>query len=333
MAVKKTTKRPSMKKKEPMKVTKLPDVFDEESSAKPIAPIAPVEDIEAESNVVEPQPEELPSPRPPRIVTEVEEEQPQTQPESLQAPVLEETTPETTTELPTEPTFTVRQNGQTVEQKLPSFFVGESDEKSAEVESPMELPTEPQSQETQVLESVVPQAFVGEVREVAREAKRERKGALVTIFIIIGMILVAAGVLGLFVMSTRKQGGNQPTPQPSAEVMASPEPTPTIIVNTATSSATASVSAEIKSEYKVNVLNGTAIKGLANKQAAILRKNDFVIGTVGNGDPAKAGTIVVPEGRLDMGEEIKTLLTEFTFTVSEDTTAKAITVTLGEPQE
>jgi hypothetical protein len=333
MAVKKTTRRPSMKKKEPMKVTKLPDVFDEEASAKPIAPIAPVEDLEVEPTIVEPQPEELPSPRPPRIVTEVEEEQPETQSEPSETSVPEEKAPETTTELPTEPTFTVRQNGQTVEQKLPSFFVGESDDKVSEADPIAELPTEPQSQETQVLESVVPQAFVGEVREVAREAKRERKGALVTVFIIIGMILVAGGVLGLFVMSTRKQGGNQPTPQPSAEVMATPEPTPTIIVNTATSSATASVSAEIKKEVKVNVLNGTAIKGLANKQAAILRENDFVVGTVGNGDPTKAGTIVVPEGRLDLGEEIKTLLTEFSFTVSEDSTVKAITVTLGEPQE
>ncbi len=318
------------KKKEVLEVTQLPDVFDEDSStmAKPVVIHSDdqAEKISASVAQVDQEDEKLPSPRPPRIVTEVEEEE-----------LVVPTEPEAKEEMPPasepleEPTFTVRQNGQTVEQKLPAFFVDGSESVSSEKPQDEALPVEPQSQETQALEAAVPQAFVSEVRQVATEVKRERKGTLVTIFIIFGMILVAGGVLGLFVMNTRKQNGAQSTPEPTAVVEATPEPTPTVIINTGDMGSTASVSAEVKKEVKVNVLNGTAIKGLANKEAAILRKNDFTIGTVGNGDPAKAGTIVVPTGRLDMGEEIKSLLTDITFTVTEDAEVTAITVTLGEP--
>jgi hypothetical protein len=187
-----------------------------------------------------------------------------------------------------------------------------------------------QSSETQVLEEVIPQAFVGEVREVAREVKQEKKSALVTTFLILGMILVAAGVVGLYILGTKKSGTPAPTPTPTpTPLQATPTPTPTVIINTATESAELTPVTDLK----VNVFNGTTIKGLAAKEAAVLKKAGYTIGNVGNGDPTKAGTITVPTGETAAATGIQSALSKFTFTVKEDAKATSITVVLPEPNE
>lgn len=313
MAVKKSL---SHKKIEPVE---LPDVFDEEAAM--IPPInQPVEPVAApEPPPLESTKEVLSPPRAPRIVTEVEE------PVEAEEEVLEEPEISKSEAKRTEPEFTVRQNGETIKQDLPAFFK----EEQAETSTTTDEPVKPKSYD----EDIIPQAFVSEVKEVASEVKRERKGTLVTAFIIIGMVLVASGIVGLLFINTKKQGESAvatPTPTPRVEVSATPVPTPTIIVNTATVSAVP-VS---KVGVKVNVLNGTTIKGLASKEAAILKADGFTLGTVGNGVPEKAGTITAPKGKESLVEEIKTKLVGFTFTSSSTASGSAeITVTLGQPAQ
>lgn len=308
MAAKKAHPKKNAKKKEEIKLSHLPDVFEEPSAGSPEGENVVVTVVESETTVTaEPMAEDLPSPRPPRIVTEVEEEKE----EVLDEEKVKQSDAET------EPTFTVRQNGQTIEQELPSFFAEKKKEEAPTAQSP----------EQQILEAAVPQAFVGEANEVATEVKKERKGVLVTFFIILGMILLAGGIVGLFLVSSKK-GETTIVSTPQVAATPAPTPSPKVIVSTET---IASASAELKQSVKVNVLNGTAIKGLAAKEAAVLKQNGFTLGTVGNGNPALAGTIVVPTEKLVLGEEIKALLSDFTFTVTEDSKVSAITVTLGEP--
>lgn len=315
MSVKKTGRKPAAKTKEDLSLTHLPDVFDEGL----VKSVSPPKEVDVAKKTLVEETEKLPSPKPPRIVTEIEET-----PETIPAQVSPGSPTSPATEQG-EPTFTVRQNGQEIEQKLPTFLAEGQESSSPSV-------PEPSVSQDKTLETAVPQAFVSEVREVASEVKRERKGTLVTIFILLGMVLVAGGVVGLFVMNTKKQEGTvTPTASPVSESEATPSPTPTIIIDTESQTPEASVSAEVKKEVKVDVLNGTAIKGLAAKEAANLRKAGFSIGAVGNGEPSKAGTIVVPEGKLALGEEIKAVLANYTFTVSQDAQVSVITVTLGEP--
>ncbi len=313
MAVKTAhAKKKMTKRKEVVPVTPLPDVFDEETSVQAKPTMVAETEIEAKPK----EAEALPTPRAPRIVTEIEEEKEETKGESVSS----------------EPSFTVRQNGVAVEQKLPSFFVDKESENQAEaVPTNSEMATE-QTAGEKALEEAMPQAFVGEVRQVASEVKRERKGTLVTVFIVLGMILVAGGIVGLFFLNTKRQNGSAQTSAATPVVEATPEPTPTVIVTTASASASL-VTEEMKQGIKVNVLNGTTIKGLAAKEAAIIKKNGYTLGTVGNGDPASAGKIVVPTGKLDLGEDIKALLPDITLSVSEDAKATTITVTLGEPSQ
>ncbi len=313
-----------MKPRSQPTVAHIPDVFDEDAeAAKKTAPVSV--EVEERITVVEPPGEDLPAPRPPRVVTEVMTEETES--------VAGEASGEDA-----KPSFTVRQNGMTVEQKLPSFFVeGEDQALTKEDETPPAVDTTvsmPQTPEEKMLETVVPQAFVGEVSQVAREVKQEKKGTLVTFFIILGMILVAVGAVGLYILSVKKNTQvvtPAPTSQPTPVAQATPAATPTVIVTTATGSAVPTTSSPT-TKLKVNVLNGTKVKGLAAKEAALLKKAGYVLGTVGNGDPGKAGTITVPTGSSSVAEGIKSILSNFTFTVSEDPKAKDITVTLGDPQ-
>ncbi|PWU23864.1 hypothetical protein C5B42_01540 [Candidatus Cerribacteria bacterium 'Amazon FNV 2010 28 9'] len=146
---------------------------------------------------------------------------------------------------------------------------------------------------------------------------------LVSIFIILGMVLVAAGIVGLYVMT--KKSSDQPIATPAPQ--ATPVPTPTVVVATPTPTPDPAL---LKS-VKVNVLNGTTTKGLAAKEAAVLKSAGFTLGTVGNGSPSDAGTISVPTGKTAIADAIKAALTGFTFTVTEDAKATQVTVTLGAP--
>ena len=68
----------------------------------------------------------------------------------------------------------------------------------------------------------------------------------------------------------------------------------------------------------------------AAKEAAVLKAAGFTTGTVGNGKPENAGTIVVAPTYKGLVSEIQTLLKDFTFTVKEDAKMTTIQVTLGE---
>lgn len=313
----------------------IPDIFDEEGTDASVIPsqrsartplVVEVEDIQAEVTQI---PEngandesDLPAPTAPPA----QEEETFTASQTNTSPIRE-------------PSFTVRANGQEIEPKLPSFFAENSrkvetvaDEQVSEHHNvvPVASMSAPQSEETKVLEAIVPQAFVGEVREVAKEVKQEKKSALVTFFIILGMLLVAGGVIALYILGTKKADGPSATPAPTPIVEATPNLTPTVIVNTATPSGELTTPT---TDLKVNVFNGTAIKGLAAKEAAVLKKAGYTIGNVGNGDPTKAGTITVPTGETAVAQGIQAALADFTFTVTEDAKATSITIVLDEPTE
>jgi hypothetical protein len=334
MALKSLPKRD--KNEEPV-VPHIPDVFDEDEK-ETVAPAKQPVTIEVETteitiNGVEETPEEatedevpddvvseptpsddLPLPDLPRssrgMTTSVEEVTSSALPES--EPVMEESNLK--------------------DPELPAFFSEPQVEKKEEKTPVVSMLNTPQTKEEKILEAAIPQAFVGELAEVSKEVKREKKGALITTFIVVGMILIAAGLVGLYWVTSRKSMGNtQPTPTPT--VVATPVPTPLIIIHDTPASSSASMSAQIKKALKVNVLNGTKVVGLAAKEASVLKKAGFTIGTVGNGDPDNAGTIVVPTGKLDIGNTVKDALTNFTFTVTEDEKVKDITVTLGQPTE
>lgn len=221
---------------------------------------------------------------------------------------------------------------------LPSFFKESQEEPQPEASSrPEPAMSVPNLEAQKVIESTLPQAVVGELHEVSREVKSEKRGALITIFIISGMLLVAAGLIGLYLVSTKRLNFGPlavATPMPTPEVTATPQATPTVIVHdqTATPAAALDLTAAKKST-KVNVTNGTKIVGLAAKEAAVLKKAGFTLGTVGNGDPQAAGTIVVPTGKSDFGNAIKDALPDFAFTVTENAKAKDVTVTLDAPSK
>lgn len=338
MAVKKTTPAKHHKKvsiSEPP-IDHIPDIFDEDGASSVIPSVKPgrgptvveVEDITID--VVEPDlsvptipemPEEendLPTPTVPFVPRSTPSE-----PELVSVPESDELSKESTA-----PMYSVRSNGQDVEPQLPSFFTQSTTAPVSQTIQEEESNVR-SVQDTTMLEAMVPQAFVGEVREVATEAKQEKKGALVTFFIIVGMILVAGGVVGLYLISTHK---STPAPSPSPIVDATPLPTPVVVVNTATSSAQTIGGESATTKLKVNVLNGTTTKGLAAKEAAVLKKSGYVIGETGNGDPKLKGTIIVPTGQTDVATGIQSALSGFTFTVKEDAKATSITVVLGEPQ-
>lgn len=311
MAVKKATetKHKSTRHVATPVTTDLPDIFDEEVET---GGQTQVESPRVEQEPAQAVPEvDLPAPRAPSVRTEV---------------VPEETIPDPSPYPKESQTFTVRQNGKEVEQKLPDFFVPDTETTPAAVEPKGEALTQ-----TSVLESVVPQAFVGEVRQVAGEVQSEKKGTKITALIILGLLLVAGGVIGLLTLNA-KRGENQeilPTPTPMTQVEATPTPSPTVVIKTATQSA--SVDPGLWKSLRVHVLNGTTIKGLAAKEALVIKKLGFTIASVGNGDATRAGTIVVPEGKTDAGEAIQAGMENYVFTITQDPQAKELTVVLGTP--
>jgi hypothetical protein len=345
MAVKKGTHK---KKEADDKIKNIPDIFEddgEKSSSSNASPIVvEVEETNVTINEVvipssssseteeENESADLPAPfLPPPVEISIDSE------ESL------EEIPEEAADLPA-PSFIPEPQVQPKaeekkEQSLPKFF-------SEDLRIPDEMPNQPKinppqqpdpmvQKATQILEKTVPQAFVGELNEVRDEVKGEKRNLLVTFFIIAGMVLVAAGIVGTYLFIVNKPGssGTNSNPTPANPVVETTTPSATA---TPTPKPSASPSADLetlKKKTKVNVLNGTKIVGLAAKQAAALKKAGYITGTVGNGDPNQAGTITVPTGSLILGQDIQETLSTFTFTVKESATAKDATVVLDTPKE
>ncbi len=178
--------------------------------------------------------------------------------------------------------------------------------------------------------AVSPQAVVGEINDAAGEGGSNKK-LIGIILMVLAVLILAIG--GLFLYA-RNLFSPTSVPTPSPEVVATPRPTPvstpTPVASASATPLPASESAALKKKVKVDVLNGTKIAGLATKQAAVIKAAGFVTGTVGNGDAADAGTIVVAPTYKALVIEIQNALKEFTFKVTEDAKATSITVTLGE---
>lgn len=192
-------------------------------------------------------------------------------------------------------------------------------------------PITPSEQPVSPVEAAVPQAFVGEIHEVS-EGGGSKKKIIGIVLIVFALLLLAGGLFLLF-------GRGLLTPTESEPVSVAPvtqsSPTPTaspLATGSAQLTATASGElTELKKKFSVSVLNGTSISGLAGKQADILRKAGYTMGSIGNGAARNAGTIVAPKEAAPLVADIQKLLSDFTFTATESATAKNITVTLGEP--
>lgn len=221
------------------------------------------------------------------------------------------------------------------EPALPSFF--EQDLKpGTPVQTPMTQPmdqtTAPIGQPVSPMQSGVPaQAFVGEINEAA-EGGGNTKKIIGIVLVILAIIVLAIGGLFLYAKSLFapvELPKATPTPLPTVRPVATPATSPIA----SDSGKVASVSAEMKKKVKVDVLNGTKIAGLATKEAAVIKKAGYTTGTVGNGVPANAGTIVVSPTYKAIAADIQKLLADFTFTVKEDEKMTTVQVTLGEPKE
>ena len=217
------------------------------------------------------------------------------------------------------------------EPSLPDFFTNPEPQDDAPLKInglPIQDMTQTeQTPEEKMLEETVPQAYISETREIAKEVRSEKRNMLVTISIVVGAILVVVGLGGLALSTIISK------PSPTVSTAATPKATTQPVASTtpvASASATPTASTTSK-PLKVNVYNGTTIKGLAAKEAAILKDAKMTLGTVGNGDPKLAGTIIVPTGKKEVGTQIEGLLTGFTFKITESATATEISVTLGEP--
>ncbi|MEP7166643.1 MAG: LytR C-terminal domain-containing protein [Candidatus Woesebacteria bacterium] len=203
---------------------------------------------------------------------------------------------------------------------LPSFF--------AEDLQPNVVPvySEPADTPLNTIEATMPQAVVGEIHQEAQRGNGKKIVGIV--LMILALIVLAIGGLVLYAKNLFAPVA-LPTPTPTPE--ATMHPTPTLSPTpAASSSATASASAELKKKIKVDVLNGTKTVGLAAKEAAILKTAGYVMGTVGNGKPENAGTIIVPPAYRALANDIVSLLKDFTFTVTENAKFTSIQVTLGE---
>jgi hypothetical protein len=210
----------------------------------------------------------------------------------------------------------------TSEPALPSFFAQDLQSNVAPV-TPGQMDTP-----LNTIESTMPQAVVGEINQEASGGGGKK--ILGIVLVIVALIVLAVGGLILY---AKNLFAPVPLPTPTPTTAATPSVTPsTGPTPVASGSATASQSAELKKKVKVDVLNGTTTAGLAAKQAAVLKAAGFTTGTVGNGTPANAGTIVVAPANKALATEITTLLKEFTFTITESAKATTIQVTLGEPK-
>ncbi|HSW90348.1 MAG TPA: LytR C-terminal domain-containing protein [Patescibacteria group bacterium] len=227
------------------------------------------------------------------------------------------------------------------EMPLPSFLQESRKEISVddnvanveEVETITELP-EPQREEMPAgdigMTVTLPQAVVGELNEINRDVKDEKK-KLLGIFFMALAVLVIAIAAGYMIVQKRSEGGNvAPTSDTiPAPVINAPSALPQATPPPAGSGATTSA---ILKDLKVNVLNGTTIAGQAAKEASVLKSAGYTIGTVGNGDPTKAGIIEYPTGLADFAAGIQKTLTGFTFTLKESPgLTKTVVVTLPKP--
>lgn len=218
---------------------------------------------------------------------------------------------------------------------LPSFF--EQDLKG----SVPEHATSPVSVAAPVVQAPpTPQPFVGipaqaVVGEIAEESSGGNAKKWVGIaLIIVAIILLSIGLLALYakrLMTPVSVPSPTPLSQPTARPTLFPSTTPAATASAKPATASGTLK-ELKAKYKVDVLNGTKVAGLASKQASLVKTAGYTTGTVGNGKPESAGTIVVPTGATAMGTDLQTVLADFTFTISEEKTAKAVVVTLGQPK-
>lgn len=211
---------------------------------------------------------------------------------------------------------------------LPRFFE-ENLQSVPEVENEPEPEPHfsPQQEEEakQVFEQAVPQAFVADIEQESETSGK--RSVVVLILLILGILCLVGGIVALVLTNSSKSTTEVAVASPQP-VLATPtptlEPTPT---------PQASISAELKKKYSVSVLNGTSIKGLAAKEASIIHQAGYKLGTVGNGDPKTSGTITVPTGQKDIGNDLATLLSNFTLTISESDSATAITIDLNTPNQ
>ncbi len=307
------------------------NVFDEEVKETTPAPrrsvVVEIEDVppQAPEQPVAAQPQTLPTPTEISVDPAHDTTVATAEPEVSFAPPLE---------APAAPSAPVPDVVQPNEPALPSFFEhdlkGEVAAPAAQAPSvSFDLPQA--SSEGSMNSGVVPQAVVGEIHEI-NDGGNSKK--------IIGIILMLIAVVllgvGAFVVYSKTQSSsNEPAPTPMIQPTATPTPVPSATPQASDSaSLVATNSAEfiaLKKKYKVDVLNGTKVAGLASKQAALVKKEGYTTGTVGNGDEEKAGTITVPATAAALAKDLQRILADFTFTITEDTKATSITVTLGEP--
>lgn len=330
------------------------NVFDEDQNETTHEParrpvVVEIEDVptQMESPIPPPMPQQAPEP----VVQRVWQSQPTiqspfTMPQEQPAPEvsniapvppmpMQEPAPVTQPMMPPAP----QPMGMNAEPTLPSFF--EHDLKNGMNQQPMApmqgMPAMGQAQ-TQPMapnmfadaSAVTPQGVVGEINDAAEGGGSNKK--------LIGIILMVLAVLILAIGGLFLYARNLFTPTtvatPTPEVIATPIPTPVMSATPiATASATplpASESAALKKKVKVDVLNGTKTAGLASKEAAVIKAAGFTTGTVGNGKPENAGTIVVAPAYKALAAEIQVVLKDFTFKITEDAKATAIVVTLGQ---
>ncbi len=309
------------------------NVFDEEVKETTPSPrrsvVVEIEDVppQAPEQPVVDQPQTLPTP------TEISVEHPV----DSTAPVVNE--PEVSfappLEAPAAPVAPAPEVVQPTEPALPSFF--EHDLKGDGVVAPtasapsvsFDLPQTPQ--DSPATPGVVPQAMVGEIHEINEGGNAKKIIGIVLMLI----ALVLLGIGAFVVYSKTMSGTTEPTPTPISQPTATPTPVPTATPQASDSaSLVATNSAEfvaLKKKFKVDVLNGTKVAGLASKQAALVKKEGYTTGTVGNGDEEKAGTITVPATATALAKDLQRILSDFTFTITEDAKATSIVVTLGEP--
>jgi hypothetical protein len=257
------------------------------------------------------------------------------------APVLPPQQPEASTTVstaPQAPQVEYASAPMAAEPALPSFF--EQDLKAdvapatpaIPAAQPMPQSGMPSTQPVSPVQSGVPaQAFVGEINEAA-EGGGNTKKLIGIILVVLAIIVLAIGGLFLYaknLFAPVELPKATPRPLPTVRPVATPAASPVA----SDSGKVASVSAEMKKKVKVDVLNGTKVAGLASKEAAIIKKAGYTTGTVGNGKPENAGTIVVSPTYKAVAVDIQKILADFTFTVKEDEKMTSVQVTLGEPKE
>ncbi len=104
-----------------------------------------------------------------------------------------------------------------------------------------------------------------------------KKAVIITIVVVLLLLLVGGG----FYIS--KRGGNTPTPTPEGMIPVSTEaPTET----------PAEQNVDV-SKFKIKVLNGTAVSGLAAKMQTALEKAGFTVSGTGNADTKDFQTVQI----------------------------------------